>query len=150
MRNISGKCPQTFDQWCMRFTTATVPEEQGECTAGCRAAGHWGGELWWAHGVWGTLLHNCNAFDYFFYFYFFLMICLKFEKLTQTFSAADFLQRWQDYVESYVNADSASPELREQLSQKPVFLPRWGSALLHLLSPEPSMARFLKSTQPHR
>lgn len=52
------------------------------------------------------------------------MICLKFEKLTQTFSAADFLQRWQDYVESYVNADSASPELREQLSQKPVFLPR--------------------------
>ncbi|KAI4878092.1 hypothetical protein NFI96_027888 [Prochilodus magdalenae] len=33
-------------------------------------------------------------------------------------------ERWSDYVERYLNTDSASPELREHLSQKPVFLPR--------------------------
>lgn len=33
-------------------------------------------------------------------------------------------QRWSDYVERYVNSDSTSPELREHLAQKPVFLPR--------------------------
>ncbi|MBN3307849.1 SIN3A protein, partial [Amia calva] len=33
-------------------------------------------------------------------------------------------ERWSDYVERYVNSDSTSPELREHLSQKPVFLPR--------------------------
>ncbi|XP_028679684.2 SIN3 transcription regulator family member Aa isoform X2 [Erpetoichthys calabaricus] len=33
-------------------------------------------------------------------------------------------ERWSDYVERYVNSDSASPELREHLAQKPVFLPR--------------------------
>uniref|UniRef100_A0A8C9ZE01 Paired amphipathic helix protein Sin3a n=1 Tax=Sander lucioperca TaxID=283035 RepID=A0A8C9ZE01_SANLU len=33
-------------------------------------------------------------------------------------------ERWSDYVGRYLNSDSASPELREHLSQKPVFLPR--------------------------
>ncbi|KAM6943140.1 paired amphipathic helix protein Sin3a-like [Xenentodon cancila] len=33
-------------------------------------------------------------------------------------------QRWSDYVGRYLNSDSASPELREHLAQKPVFLPR--------------------------
>ncbi|XP_026565731.1 paired amphipathic helix protein Sin3a [Pseudonaja textilis] len=33
-------------------------------------------------------------------------------------------ERWTDYVDRYVNSDSTSPELREQLAQKPVFLPR--------------------------
>ncbi|XP_065145319.1 paired amphipathic helix protein Sin3a [Paramisgurnus dabryanus] len=33
-------------------------------------------------------------------------------------------ERWPDYVERYLNTNSASPELREHLSQKPVFLPR--------------------------
>uniref|UniRef100_W5ND19 Paired amphipathic helix protein Sin3a n=1 Tax=Lepisosteus oculatus TaxID=7918 RepID=W5ND19_LEPOC len=33
-------------------------------------------------------------------------------------------ERWSDYVERYVNSDSTSPELREHLAQKPVFLPR--------------------------
>ncbi|XP_026123713.1 paired amphipathic helix protein Sin3a isoform X1 [Carassius auratus] len=33
-------------------------------------------------------------------------------------------ERWPDYVERYLNTSSASPELREHLSQKPVFLPR--------------------------
>uniref|UniRef100_A0AAR2JK20 Paired amphipathic helix protein Sin3a n=1 Tax=Pygocentrus nattereri TaxID=42514 RepID=A0AAR2JK20_PYGNA len=33
-------------------------------------------------------------------------------------------ERWSDYVERYLTTDSASPELREHLSQKPVFLPR--------------------------
>ncbi|KAM9493615.1 paired amphipathic helix protein Sin3a isoform 3-T3 [Clarias gariepinus] len=33
-------------------------------------------------------------------------------------------ERWPDYVDRYLNTDSMSPELREQLSQKPVFLPR--------------------------
>ncbi|KAB5525944.1 hypothetical protein PHYPO_G00146040 [Pangasianodon hypophthalmus] len=33
-------------------------------------------------------------------------------------------ERWPDYVDRYLNTDSTSPELREQLSQKPVFLPR--------------------------
>ncbi|KAM4602714.1 paired amphipathic helix protein Sin3a-like isoform 2-T2 [Polymixia lowei] len=33
-------------------------------------------------------------------------------------------ERWSDYVGRYVNSDSASPELREHLAQKPVFLPR--------------------------
>ncbi|TRY93571.1 hypothetical protein DNTS_016418 [Danionella cerebrum] len=33
-------------------------------------------------------------------------------------------ERWPDYVERYLNSSSASPELREHLSQKPVFLPR--------------------------
>lgn len=37
-----------------------------------------------------------------------------------------FKQRWCDYVGRYLNSDSASPELREHLAQKPVFLPRWG------------------------
>uniref|UniRef100_A0A4W5PA41 Paired amphipathic helix protein Sin3a n=1 Tax=Hucho hucho TaxID=62062 RepID=A0A4W5PA41_9TELE len=35
-----------------------------------------------------------------------------------------FKQRWCDYVGRYLNSDSASPELREHLAQKPVFLPR--------------------------
>uniref|UniRef100_A0A8B9JEA6 SIN3 transcription regulator family member Ab n=1 Tax=Astyanax mexicanus TaxID=7994 RepID=A0A8B9JEA6_ASTMX len=33
-------------------------------------------------------------------------------------------ERWSDYVERYLNTDAASMELREHLSQKPVFLPR--------------------------
>uniref|UniRef100_A0A8C2WCJ1 Paired amphipathic helix protein Sin3a n=1 Tax=Cyclopterus lumpus TaxID=8103 RepID=A0A8C2WCJ1_CYCLU len=33
-------------------------------------------------------------------------------------------ERWSVYVGRYLNSDSASPELREHLSQKPVFLPR--------------------------
>ncbi|XP_051557779.1 paired amphipathic helix protein Sin3a isoform X2 [Myxocyprinus asiaticus] len=33
-------------------------------------------------------------------------------------------ERWPDYVERYLNNSSASPGLREHLSQKPVFLPR--------------------------
>ncbi|KAK1891781.1 Paired amphipathic helix protein Sin3a [Dissostichus eleginoides] len=33
-------------------------------------------------------------------------------------------ERWSDYVGRYLNSDSASPELREHLSQTPVFLPR--------------------------
>lgn len=33
-------------------------------------------------------------------------------------------ERWPEYVERYLNTSSASPELREHLSQKPVFLPR--------------------------
>uniref|UniRef100_A0A665WEX9 Paired amphipathic helix protein Sin3a-like n=1 Tax=Echeneis naucrates TaxID=173247 RepID=A0A665WEX9_ECHNA len=33
-------------------------------------------------------------------------------------------ERWSDYVSRYLNSDSASPELREHLAQKPVFLPR--------------------------
>lgn len=33
-------------------------------------------------------------------------------------------ERWSDYVDRYLNSDSASPELREHLSHKPVFLPR--------------------------
>uniref|UniRef100_A0A6Q2WW69 Paired amphipathic helix protein Sin3a n=1 Tax=Esox lucius TaxID=8010 RepID=A0A6Q2WW69_ESOLU len=32
--------------------------------------------------------------------------------------------RWSDYVGRYLNSDSTSPELREHLAQKPVFLPR--------------------------
>ncbi|XP_029769909.1 paired amphipathic helix protein Sin3a-like, partial [Terrapene carolina triunguis] len=32
-------------------------------------------------------------------------------------------ERWSDYVERYVSSDSTSPELREHLAQKPVFLP---------------------------
>uniref|UniRef100_A0A3Q3JTE5 Paired amphipathic helix protein Sin3a n=1 Tax=Monopterus albus TaxID=43700 RepID=A0A3Q3JTE5_MONAL len=32
--------------------------------------------------------------------------------------------RWSDYVGRYLNSDSASPELREHLARKPVFLPR--------------------------
>ncbi|KAM9860412.1 paired amphipathic helix protein Sin3a-like [Aulostomus maculatus] len=33
-------------------------------------------------------------------------------------------ERWSDYVGRYLNSDAASPELREHLAQKPVFLPR--------------------------
>ncbi|XP_030632333.1 SIN3 transcription regulator family member Aa [Chanos chanos] len=33
-------------------------------------------------------------------------------------------ERWSDYVGRYLNADATSPELREHLAQKPVFLPR--------------------------
>ncbi|XP_023661955.1 paired amphipathic helix protein Sin3a-like isoform X1 [Paramormyrops kingsleyae] len=33
-------------------------------------------------------------------------------------------ERWSDYVGRYLNSDSTSPELREHLAQKPVFLPR--------------------------
>ncbi|KAJ0056818.1 hypothetical protein NL108_018215, partial [Boleophthalmus pectinirostris] len=33
-------------------------------------------------------------------------------------------ERWSDYVDRYLNTDSASPELREHLAHKPVFLPR--------------------------
>ncbi|XP_069480652.1 paired amphipathic helix protein Sin3a isoform X1 [Ambystoma mexicanum] len=33
-------------------------------------------------------------------------------------------ERWSDYVERYGNSDSTSPEVREHLAQKPVFLPR--------------------------
>uniref|UniRef100_A0A8C4ZBZ6 SIN3 transcription regulator family member Ab n=1 Tax=Gadus morhua TaxID=8049 RepID=A0A8C4ZBZ6_GADMO len=33
-------------------------------------------------------------------------------------------ERWSDYVGRYLNSASASPELREHLAQKPVFLPR--------------------------
>nr|XP_042707595.1 paired amphipathic helix protein Sin3a-like [Chrysemys picta bellii] len=33
-------------------------------------------------------------------------------------------EHWSDYVERYVSSDSTSPELREHLAQKPVFLPR--------------------------
>uniref|UniRef100_A0A8C5HQG7 Paired amphipathic helix protein Sin3a n=1 Tax=Gouania willdenowi TaxID=441366 RepID=A0A8C5HQG7_GOUWI len=32
--------------------------------------------------------------------------------------------RWSDYMGRYLNSDSTSPELREHLTQKPVFLPR--------------------------
>uniref|UniRef100_A0A4W5PYV3 Paired amphipathic helix protein Sin3a n=1 Tax=Hucho hucho TaxID=62062 RepID=A0A4W5PYV3_9TELE len=34
------------------------------------------------------------------------------------------VERWSDYVDRYLNSDSTSPELREHLAQKPVFLPR--------------------------
>lgn len=43
-------------------------------------------------------------------------------------------QRWSDYVGRYLNSDSASPELRDHLAQKPVFLPRWGPSHVSLLS----------------
>ncbi|XP_056272321.1 SIN3 transcription regulator family member Aa isoform X2 [Pseudoliparis swirei] len=33
-------------------------------------------------------------------------------------------ERWSDYVDRYLNPDSTTPELREHLAQKPVFLPR--------------------------
>uniref|UniRef100_A0A8D3CRQ2 Paired amphipathic helix protein Sin3a n=1 Tax=Scophthalmus maximus TaxID=52904 RepID=A0A8D3CRQ2_SCOMX len=33
-------------------------------------------------------------------------------------------ERWSDYVGRYLNPDSTTPELREHLAQKPVFLPR--------------------------
>ncbi|XP_031201557.1 paired amphipathic helix protein Sin3a [Mastomys coucha] len=33
-------------------------------------------------------------------------------------------ERWSDYVERYMSSDTTSPELREHLAQKPVFLPR--------------------------
>uniref|UniRef100_A0A3Q2ZJC4 Paired amphipathic helix protein Sin3a n=1 Tax=Kryptolebias marmoratus TaxID=37003 RepID=A0A3Q2ZJC4_KRYMA len=33
-------------------------------------------------------------------------------------------EKWSDYVSRYLTSDSASPELREHLAQKPVFLPR--------------------------
>ncbi|KAL3993300.1 U3 small nucleolar RNA-associated protein 6 [Sarotherodon galilaeus] len=33
-------------------------------------------------------------------------------------------EKWSDYVGRYLNSDSSSPELREHLAQKPVFLPR--------------------------
>ncbi|XP_029009881.2 SIN3 transcription regulator family member Aa isoform X1 [Betta splendens] len=33
-------------------------------------------------------------------------------------------ERWSDYVGRYLNTDSTTPELREHLAQKPVFLPR--------------------------
>ncbi|XP_021549741.1 paired amphipathic helix protein Sin3a isoform X4 [Neomonachus schauinslandi] len=33
-------------------------------------------------------------------------------------------ERWSDYVERYMNSDTTSPELREHLARKPVFLPR--------------------------
>ncbi|XP_018621342.1 SIN3 transcription regulator family member Aa isoform X2 [Scleropages formosus] len=33
-------------------------------------------------------------------------------------------ERWSDYVGRYLNSDSTSPELREHLAEKPVFLPR--------------------------
>ncbi|XP_040024737.1 paired amphipathic helix protein Sin3a-like isoform X1 [Gasterosteus aculeatus] len=33
-------------------------------------------------------------------------------------------EHWSDYVGRYLNPDSTSPELREHLAQKPVFLPR--------------------------
>lgn len=35
-----------------------------------------------------------------------------------------YIQRWSDYVGRYLNPDSTTPELREHLAQKPVFLPR--------------------------
>ncbi|XP_024137206.1 SIN3 transcription regulator family member Aa [Oryzias melastigma] len=34
------------------------------------------------------------------------------------------VERWSDYVGRYLNPDSTTPELREHLAQKPVFLPR--------------------------
>uniref|UniRef100_A0A8C7XZB9 SIN3 transcription regulator family member Aa n=1 Tax=Oryzias sinensis TaxID=183150 RepID=A0A8C7XZB9_9TELE len=34
------------------------------------------------------------------------------------------VERWSDYVDRYLNSDSTTPELREHLAQKPVFLPR--------------------------
>ena len=47
----------------------------------------------------------------------------------------------------YLNSASASPELREHLAQKPVFLPRWGpsrvTSCLHI--PKPSTFRRLVS-----
>ncbi|XP_045442566.1 paired amphipathic helix protein Sin3a isoform X8 [Pipistrellus kuhlii] len=33
-------------------------------------------------------------------------------------------ERWSDYVERYMHSDTTSPELREHLARKPVFLPR--------------------------
>ncbi|GCC33566.1 SIN3 transcription regulator family member Aa isoform X1 [Chiloscyllium punctatum] len=33
-------------------------------------------------------------------------------------------ERWSDFLDRYMNSDSTSPELREHLAQKPVFLPR--------------------------
>ncbi|XP_072290722.1 SIN3 transcription regulator family member Aa [Eucyclogobius newberryi] len=33
-------------------------------------------------------------------------------------------ERWSDYIGRYLNPDSTTPELREHLAQKPVFLPR--------------------------
>ncbi|XP_077423344.1 SIN3 transcription regulator family member Aa [Vanacampus margaritifer] len=33
-------------------------------------------------------------------------------------------ERWSDYVSRYLNPDTTTPELREHLAQKPVFLPR--------------------------
>ncbi|XP_078730640.1 paired amphipathic helix protein Sin3a isoform X2 [Lampetra fluviatilis] len=34
------------------------------------------------------------------------------------------VERWSDYVDRYVSPDFSSPELREHLARKPVFLPR--------------------------
>ncbi|XP_071943532.1 paired amphipathic helix protein Sin3a-like isoform X2 [Antedon mediterranea] len=34
------------------------------------------------------------------------------------------VEKWSDYVEKYVNTETTSTELREQLAKKPVFLPR--------------------------
>lgn len=57
------------------------------------------------------------------YFYIVLIVleyCLKCHWPGFIFS----VQRWSDYVERYLNPDSTTPELREHLAQKPVFLPR--------------------------
>ncbi len=35
------------------------------------------------------------------------------------------MQCWSDYVARYLSADFSSPDLRDHLSQKPVFLPRY-------------------------
>lgn len=48
-------------------------------------------------------------------------VCIL-EMLTSLFLLC--LQRWSDYVGRYLNPDSTTPELREHLAQKPVFLPR--------------------------
>lgn len=36
------------------------------------------------------------------------------------------VERWSEYVEKYIGDDFVSDELKEQLSRKPVFLPRYG------------------------
>nr|XP_061830842.1 paired amphipathic helix protein Sin3a-like [Nerophis lumbriciformis] len=51
-------------------------------------------------------------------------VCLAMELLdTEEENSDEPAERWSD-VGRYLNSDSASPELREHLAQKPVFLPR--------------------------
>ncbi len=44
------------------------------------------------------------------------------------------VERWSEYVEKYIaNDDTVSKELREQLSTKPVFLPRYQINILVMI-----------------
>lgn len=69
----------------------------------------------WSLRYTAAQLQRCQNY---FYLYTFL------QTPTNLFFFLIIMQRWPDYVDRYLNTDSASPELKEQLSQKPVFLPR--------------------------